>query len=63
MIVPGLLAIIAPIAVGFAGPTGSKILAGLLAGSIASGFLLAVVSCFFTCTKMIDDVKRWRCMG
>jgi K(+)-stimulated pyrophosphate-energized sodium pump len=63
MIVPGLLAIIAPIAVGFAGPTGSKILAGLLAGSIASGFLLAVVSCFFTCTKIIDDVKRWRCMG
>jgi K(+)-stimulated pyrophosphate-energized sodium pump len=40
MIAPGVLSILAPIAIGFAGR--QKMLAGLLTGSISSGFLLAV---------------------
>ncbi len=40
MIAPGLLSVLAPIVIGFAGRQG--MLAGLLSGSIASGFLLAV---------------------
>jgi len=40
MIAPGLLAVIAPIAIGFAGR--QKMLGGLIAGSIASGSLLAI---------------------
>jgi len=42
MVLPGLLAVLAPPALGFMGPSGIKILAGMLSGSIASGFLLAV---------------------
>ncbi|KAL0489439.1 sodium-translocating pyrophosphatase [Acrasis kona] len=42
MILPGLLSVLAPPALGFMGPSGVKILAGMLSGSIASGFLLAV---------------------
>ena len=41
MIIPGLVAVIAPLAVGFF--FGKEALAGLLAGSITSGFLLAVM--------------------
>ena len=40
MIVPGLIAIIAPIAIG--GLMGAHALGGMLAGSIVSGFLLAI---------------------
>lgn len=40
MILPGVLAVVAPIIVGIAGR--QKMLGGMLAGSIASGFLLAV---------------------
>lgn len=40
MILPGLLSIIAPVLIGFAGR--QKMLAGLLGGSLSSGFLLAV---------------------
>ena len=42
MIVPGLLAIITPILVGSLPFLGSHALGGLLAGSIVSGFLLAI---------------------
>jgi K(+)-stimulated pyrophosphate-energized sodium pump len=41
MIAPGLMAIIAPLAVGFL--LGTAALAGLLVGSIASGFIVAVM--------------------
>lgn len=40
MILPGALAVIAPVVIGFAGR--QEMLAGLLAGSILSGFMLAV---------------------
>jgi K(+)-stimulated pyrophosphate-energized sodium pump len=41
MVVPGLLAVIAPIATGFI--LGTEALAGLLIGSVAAGFMLAIV--------------------
>ncbi|MCX6693647.1 MAG: sodium-translocating pyrophosphatase [Methanomicrobiales archaeon] len=41
MIVPGVMAIVAPLLIGFALGTGA--LAGLLVGSIASGFILAIM--------------------
>lgn len=41
MIVPGLIAVLAPLAVGFL--FGKEALAGLLVGSITSGFLLAIM--------------------
>ena len=41
MIVPGLLAVIAPIAVGFT--LGTEALGGLLIGAVASGFMLAIM--------------------
>jgi K(+)-stimulated pyrophosphate-energized sodium pump len=42
MIIPGLLAVIAPIVVGLVPFLGPEALGGLLAGSIVSGFLLAI---------------------
>lgn len=41
MIVPGLLAVIAPIVIGFI--LGTEALAGLLIGAVASGFMLAIM--------------------
>lgn len=41
MILPGLYSILAPLAVGFL--VGSKCLTGLLAGSITSGMMLALM--------------------
>jgi K(+)-stimulated pyrophosphate-energized sodium pump len=41
MIVPGVMAIVAPLLIGFA--LGTAALAGLLVGSIASGFILAIM--------------------
>ena len=41
MIVPGLLAVIAPIAIGFV--LGTEALAGLLIGAVAAGFMLAIM--------------------
>jgi len=41
MIVPGLLAVIAPIAVGFI--LGTEALGGLLIGAVASGFMMAIM--------------------
>jgi K(+)-stimulated pyrophosphate-energized sodium pump len=44
MVVPGLLAVIAPVVVGFGfGREGVPALAGLLAGTIVTGFLLAIM--------------------
>jgi K(+)-stimulated pyrophosphate-energized sodium pump len=42
MILPGLLAIVTPIVVGIIPFLGANALGGLLAGSIVSGFLLAI---------------------
>ncbi|MFA4835128.1 MAG: sodium-translocating pyrophosphatase [Dehalococcoidia bacterium] len=42
MILPGLLAVIVPVAVGFAPFLGPEALAGLLIGSIVTGFVMAV---------------------
>ena len=41
MVVPGLLAVIAPVATGFV--LGTEALGGLLIGSVASGFMLAIM--------------------
>ncbi|MBO8168428.1 MAG: sodium-translocating pyrophosphatase [Thermoanaerobacteraceae bacterium] len=43
MIVPGLLAVVVPIAVGLIPQLGKEALGGLLAGALVSGFLLAVM--------------------
>lgn len=64
MVAPGLLSVCAPIAVGFAGR--QKMLGGLLAGAISSGFLLAVTMAnaggawdnakkYVEAKKLIDD--------
>jgi K(+)-stimulated pyrophosphate-energized sodium pump len=43
MIVPSLIAIVVPVAVGLLPFLGAKALAGLLAGTLVSGFLLAIM--------------------
>lgn len=43
MILPGVLAVIAPIAVGLAPGLGKEALGGMLAGTLVSGFLLAIM--------------------
>lgn len=43
MIVPGLLAVIAPLAVGLIPGLGKEALGGMLAGALVSGFLLAIM--------------------
>ncbi|MGI6227125.1 MAG: sodium/proton-translocating pyrophosphatase, partial [Peptococcales bacterium] len=43
MIIPGLLAVIAPIAIGLIPGLGKEALGGLLAGALVSGFLLAIM--------------------
>ncbi|GFN22715.1 putative K(+)-stimulated pyrophosphate-energized sodium pump [Thermanaeromonas sp. C210] len=43
MLVPGLLAVVVPLAVGLLPGLGKEALGGLLAGSLVSGFLLAVM--------------------
>ncbi|MFN3330948.1 MAG: sodium-translocating pyrophosphatase, partial [Caldilinea sp.] len=55
MIVPGLLAVITPVLVGFL--LGKEGLAGLLIGAIASGFLLAVMMA--NSGGAWDNAKKW----
>ncbi|MEZ4709649.1 MAG: sodium-translocating pyrophosphatase [Caldilineaceae bacterium] len=55
MIVPGALAVVAPLLVGFI--LGAEALAGLLIGSIASGFMLAVMMA--NAGGAWDNAKKW----
>jgi len=55
MIVPGLLAVISPVLIGFL--LGKEGLAGLLVGAIASGFLLAVMMA--NAGGAWDNAKKW----
>jgi K(+)-stimulated pyrophosphate-energized sodium pump len=55
MILPGALAVIAPLAVGFV--LGAEALAGMLIGSIASGFMLAVMMA--NSGGAWDNAKKW----
>jgi K(+)-stimulated pyrophosphate-energized sodium pump len=55
MIAPGLLAILVPLATGFI--LGAEALAGLLVGSIASGFMLAVMMA--NSGGAWDNAKKW----
>jgi K(+)-stimulated pyrophosphate-energized sodium pump len=55
MILPGALAVIVPIAVGFV--LGKEALAGLLVGTTASGFLLAVMMA--NAGGAWDNAKKW----
>jgi K(+)-stimulated pyrophosphate-energized sodium pump len=55
MIIPGLLAVVTPIAAGFI--LGKEGLAGLLVGAIASGFLLAVMMA--NAGGAWDNAKKW----
>ena len=55
MILPGALAVIAPLAVGYI--LGAEALAGMLVGSIASGFLLAVMMA--NSGGAWDNAKKW----
>jgi K(+)-stimulated pyrophosphate-energized sodium pump len=55
LLVPGLLAVLSPLVVGFA--LGASALAGLLAGAIASGFLLALMMC--TGGAAWDNAKKY----
>jgi K(+)-stimulated pyrophosphate-energized sodium pump len=55
MIVPGALAVIVPLAVGYI--LGAEALAGMLVGAIASGFLLAVMMA--NAGGAWDNAKKW----
>ncbi len=55
MVLPGALAVIVPIAVGFI--LGAEALAGMLIGAIASGFLLAVMMA--NSGGAWDNAKKW----
>jgi K(+)-stimulated pyrophosphate-energized sodium pump len=53
-LIPGLIAVVSPILVGFL--FGVEAVAGLLAGAIASGFLLAITMC--TAGGAWDNAKK-----
>jgi Na+/H+-translocating membrane pyrophosphatase len=60
MLLPGIIAVLTPISVGLL--VGAKCLGGLLAGSIASGFMLAVMmsnagGAWDNCKKYIENEK------
>ena len=55
MIIPGVLAVVVPLAVGFI--LGSEALAGMLVGTIASGFMLAVMMA--NAGGAWDNAKKW----
>jgi K(+)-stimulated pyrophosphate-energized sodium pump len=55
MIIPGLLAVLAPLAVGFI--LGKQSLAGMLIGSTAAGFMLAVMMA--NAGGAWDNAKKW----
>ncbi len=55
MIMPGVLAVVVPLAVGFV--LGAEALAGLLVGATASGFLLAVMMA--NAGGAWDNAKKW----
>jgi K(+)-stimulated pyrophosphate-energized sodium pump len=55
MILPGALAVLAPLLVGFL--LGAEALAGMLVGSIASGFMLAVMMA--NSGGAWDNAKKW----
>lgn len=59
MILPGVLAIVAPLSVGFV--LGTEALGGLLVGSLASGFLLAVTMA--NAGGAWDNAKKYIEMG
>lgn len=55
MVLPGLLAVVVPLVVGYV--LGAQALAGLLVGAIASGFLLAVMMA--NAGGAWDNAKKW----
>ena len=55
MIIPGLLAVLVPIAVGFL--LGAKAVGGLLAGSVAAGVMLAIFMA--NAGGAWDNAKKW----
>jgi len=55
MVIPGAMAVLVPVITGFA--LGAKALSGLLVGSIASGFLLAVTMA--NAGGAWDNAKKW----
>ncbi len=59
LIVPGMLAVLSPLLIGFL--LGAEALAGLLAGTIASGFLLALFMC--TSGAAWDNGKKYIELG
>ena len=59
MIVPGLMAVLVPIATGFI--LGTEALAGLLMGAVASGFMLAIMMA--TAGGTWDNAKKYVELG
>ena len=55
MVIPGLIAVIVPLAIGFV--LGPEALGGLLVGSIVSGFMLAITMA--TAGGAWDNAKKW----